>query len=78
MANSARYAGLWVANGTFLIPDPDALCGLAAAAASLHGRATHRTVRAKYAAITFQRLQPLTATFAVVEELAGISWHRLD
>ena len=44
----------------------------------LHWRARHRTVRAKYAAITVKGLEPLTAALAFVEELAGIGGHCLS
>jgi len=39
---------------------------------------THRSVRAKHAAIAREGLEPFAAPFAVVEELAGIGRHRLD
>jgi hypothetical protein len=42
----------------------------------LDGRARNRTVRAKDAAKTWKRPQLPSATFAVVEGYARISWHR--
>jgi hypothetical protein len=44
----------------------------------LYRRARHRSVRAKHAAIAGKGFEPFAAPFAVVEELAGISRHRLD
>jgi hypothetical protein len=41
-------------------------------------RARHRSVRAKHAAIAGKGLEPFAAPFAVIEELACISRHRLD
>ena len=45
---------------------------------ALYRRARHRSVRAKHAAIARKGLEPLAASFAVIEKLAGISRHRLD
>ena len=44
----------------------------------LYRRAGHRSVRAKHIAIAREGLEPFAAPFAVVEELACISRHRLD
>jgi hypothetical protein len=41
-------------------------------ASGLHWRAGNRTVGAKYAAMSRQRLQPLTAFLAVIEKLARV------
>lgn len=41
-------------------------------------RGIRRSVGAEHAAVALERLQPRAATFAVLEELAGISRHRLD
>jgi hypothetical protein len=50
----------------------------AAAHVGLYRRARHRSVRAKHAAIAGKGFEPFAAPFAVVEELACISRHRLD
>jgi len=50
----------------------------AAAHVGLCRRAGHRSVRAKHAAIAGKGFEPFAAPFAVVEELACISRHRLD
>jgi hypothetical protein len=50
----------------------------AAAHVGLYRRARHRSVRAKHAAIAGEGFEPFAAPFAVVEELACISRHRLD
>ena len=55
--------------------------GLAAASALavlLDRRAGHGAVRAKHAAVARQRLQPSAAALAVIEELAGVRWHRFN
>lgn len=46
-------------------------------ASGLHGRAGNGTIGAKYAAMSRQRLQALTAFLAVVEKLARVGWHGL-
>jgi hypothetical protein len=51
---------------------------LAAFLVLLHRRTRNRAIGAKHAAIARKRLQSLTATFAVIEELAGISGHGLN
>ena len=54
--------------------------GLTAArvfAINLNWRAKNRAVRAEYAAIARLRFKPGAAANAVVEELAGVSWHNL-
>jgi hypothetical protein len=43
----------------------------------LDGRAWNRSVRAKDTTVAGLRFKPETATFAVIEELAGVGWHRL-
>src|SRR5882757_8161443 len=50
----------------------------AATHVALYGRARHRAVRAEYAAIAREGLEPFVAALAVIEELAGIGRHRLD
>jgi hypothetical protein len=49
-----------------------------ALAVLLDWRARHGAVGAEYAAIASQGLQPSAAALAVIEELAGIRWHRFD
>ena len=51
---------------------------LEATTATLYRRARDRAVRAEQATVARKRLQALAATFAVVEELAGISRHRFN
>ena len=51
---------------------------LKATTVTLYRRARDRAVRAEHATVARKRLQALAATFAVVEELAGISRHRFN
>src|SRR5258708_6005475 len=51
--------------------------GSSTAAASLNRRAWHRAVGAKHAAFARLGLQPLAASIAVIEELAGVGGHPL-
>ncbi len=48
---------------------------LGATIARLHGRARHRAIGAKHAAIAEPGLQPFPTAFAIIEELAGIGRH---
>ena len=50
----------------------------AAAAIALDRRTRNRAIGAEYATIASEGLKPHPAAFAVIEELAGVGWHRLD
>ena len=52
-------------------------CRSSTASASLNRRAWHRAVGAKHAAVARLGLQPLAASLAVIEELAGVGGHPL-
>jgi hypothetical protein len=52
-------------------------CRSSTAVAGLNRRAGHRAVGAKHAAVAGLRLQPPAASFAVIEELAGVGGHPL-
>ena len=52
-------------------------CRSSTASASLNRRAWHRAVGAKHPAVARLGLQPLAASLAVIEELAGVGGHPL-